>query len=69
MVAATLPSPESVRAMTMPTEAPTAPVMKALRPLMRQPSPSGTAVVFSMEGSAPAPSSSAGSVMKKAERA
>src|SRR5690606_8828752 len=34
MVAATLPSPASVRAMTMPTEAPTAPVMKALRPLV-----------------------------------
>ncbi|MNC54435.1 hypothetical protein D3C75_1039190 [compost metagenome] len=40
MVAATLPSPLSVRAMMIPTAAPTAPVMKALRPLMIQRSPS-----------------------------
>jgi hypothetical protein len=58
-----------LRAMTMPTLAPSAPVMKALRPLITQWLPSSRQVVSIIEGSEPAPPSRAGSVMKKAERA
>ncbi len=61
-------APSSALAMMMPTPAPTAPVMKALRPSMIQSSPSRRAVVRIIDGSEPAPPSSAGSVMKKAER-
>ena len=43
--------------------------MKALRPSITQWLPSSPAVVFIIDGSEPAPPSSAGSVMKKAERA
>ena len=62
-------APSSDLAMMIPTLAPTAPVMKHLRPLMTQWLPSSLAVVCIIEGSEPAPPSSAGSVMKKAERA
>ncbi len=62
-------APSSDFAMTMPTLAPSAPVMKALRPLITQWLPSSLQVVFIIDGSEPAPPSMAGSVMKKAERA
>ena len=55
--------------MTMPTPAPSAPVMNAVRPLLTQWLPSSVALVCSIEGPEPAPHSSAGSVMKKADRA
>jgi len=55
--------------MTMPTCAPLKPVMKALRTLITQRSRSQRADVFSIDGSEPAPSSAAGSVMRNAERA
>ncbi len=62
-------APSSERAITMPTEAPTMPVMNALRPFTTQWLPSGLAVVSIMPGSDPAPLSVAGSVIRKAERA
>ncbi|MCY1240820.1 hypothetical protein D9M72_536860 [compost metagenome] len=52
--------------MTMAKAAPSAPVISHLRPLMTKSSPSFTAVVFSSDGSAPAPGD--GSVMQKQER-
>jgi hypothetical protein len=55
--------------MTMPTLAPTMPVMKIFAPSMRQPSPHRSAVVRIIDGSEPAPFSAAGSVIRKAERA
>src|SRR3546814_19646741 len=48
--------------------APCAPVMKVLRPLITQWLPLRWQVVFIIDGSDPAPPSSAGSVIKKAER-
>ena len=62
-------APSSDFAMTMPTLAPSAPVMNVLRPLMTQWLPSSRHVVCIIDGSEPAPPSSAGSVMKNAERA
>ena len=62
-------APSAAFAITMPTEAPCAPVMNALRPSITQWFPSRRAVVCIIEGSEPAPPSPAGSVMKKAERA
>ena len=62
-------APSSAFAMTMPTFAPSAPVMNALRPSITQWLPSGRQVVSIIDGSDPAPPSAAGSVMKKAERA
>src|SRR3546814_5667260 len=48
--------------------APCAPVMKVLRPLITQWLPLRWQVVFIIDGSDPAPPSSAGSVIKKAQR-
>ena len=62
-------APSSDFAITIPTCAPSAPVMNALRPLITQWLPSWRQVVSIIEGSEPAPPSAAGSVMKKAERA
>ena len=58
--------PSSMRAMMIAQLAPSAPVMNHLRPFSRYSSPSRTAVVFSIDGSAPAPG--AGSVIAKIER-
>lgn len=62
-------APSSAFAITMPTLAPRAPVMNALRPFTTHWLPSGRQVVVIIDGSDPAPPSSAGSVMKKADRA
>ena len=62
-------APSSDFAITMPTRAPSAPVMNFLVPLMTQWLPSSRQVVCIIDGSEPAPPLSAGSVMKKAERA
>ena len=62
-------APSSDFAITIPTEAPTMPVMNALRPFTTQWLPSGRAVVCIIDGSEPAPPSAAGSVIRKAERA
>ena len=59
-------APSSPFAMMIAKPAPSAPVMNHLSPLMTQWLPSCTAVVFSADGSEPAPG--AGSVMQKQER-
>ena len=59
-------APSSPFAMMMAKPAPSAPVMNHLLPLITQWLPSFTAVVFSADGSEPAPG--AGSVMQKHER-
>ena len=64
--ARTSPGSPLVRAMTMKNEAPSAPVMNALRPLSSQPPSTLAARVVSRDGSEPAPG--AGSVMAKADR-
>src|ERR1700722_12632512 len=61
-------APASDLARIMPMRAPSAPVMNFLRPSIVQQLPSSRQVVFSIDGSEPAPSSSAGSLMKNAER-
>ena len=61
------PFASTVLAMTMPMEAPSAPVISHFRPEMRQPLPSGRATVCMAEGSEPAPGD--GSVIRKMERA
>ncbi len=60
------PGSPLVRAMVMKKPAPSAPVMKRLRPLTTQPPSTLVARVASIEGSAPAPG--AGSVIANAER-
>ena len=60
------PPASNVRAMTMFNAAPGTPVISHLRPLITKSSPSARAVVFSSDGSAPAPSS--GSVIENTVR-
>ena len=67
MVAPTsAPAASKVRAITMLSAAPGTPVISHLRPSMTKSSPSARAVVFSSDGSAPAPSS--GSVIENTLR-